>query len=422
MAAIGIPVYLDVGLEARRGVELQTYPHAFVLDSKREDVASYENKFGISIEDLNEQSKKVYRRCTKVDADGWLVASLGNLTVQENGDQVECIPNTQRKVFRSIGNMEALQNYSNYEREIVMKFSWLSGPREALPNNLVSQFDRDPCKLVDNDDVFFLITNWTLVGSSGLECFPIDRYGIDCMIWPQFVCQNLAGSVSEYWISEQSGIKEVVRSEAVNELLTSKTGTQNATMYYMETLEFEDDGVISAAHFANPGVYTRWFCDVCGDHPFLFVRKSFYSALEIILYTRIDNATLRVPGTQFGRTVISDHVVILGVLEVVIVLLFGICMWLYLWTRRAKVQKPNTLNGLSEVWSVSNECSEYDGRRERRRITLGMRKSGHSEQKNILVPLREKSSNCNEEFSYSELSSTLDEAETETETGTEGGS
>ncbi|KAI0557595.1 hypothetical protein FGB62_285g01 [Gracilaria domingensis] len=333
----------------------------------------------------------VYDRCTRVDADGWRIATLANVSFLENGRQrVECIPGTEKKAFRTIGNKDALRNYSKHENDVVMTISWVEGAAEAFPTD---SFLRNR----DYSGSGYMVTSLELDHDRDLECFPqisleTNELFPDSLYLPSFLCQKVNGTLVQYFFGLPATLATTlttISEEKIN-LLTKKNGTVAVTMRYIETLQFEKDMVINAGQIANSEPRaSEWdsygeYCDSCSGHRGVSVRQHLHSLLGRLLYTRADNVTLEVPSAQFDVTVIPNKLLIIGTVEVGGVLLFGLFMYVLLeW---CDLQMPNTLNGLSEVWAVSNDSSEHSGRRKRRFVTLRRRKPVGDEQHTILEP------------------------------------
>ncbi|KAI0561878.1 hypothetical protein FGB62_69g10 [Gracilaria domingensis] len=372
-ALIGIPVYLETGLEARRGVVSSSFQHAFIVAPK-DNWVPYERNLNVSIHKLISQSELVYDRCTRIDVEGWRSASMANVSFLENGHQrVECISNTKKKVFRSVRNKDALRNFSKFQNDVLLNLSWLEGPVEEFENDAFSLDEHTRLVSFRNyTGVRYRITNIELASENDLECFPtiflelymvLEFAGPGPEITHSFLCQRVTGTTIEYFFGLLESSTLNVTSEERRNVMTNKNRSLTVTMGYIETLEFEKDMMITAAQIANSEQHSSdWRavgCRSCTSSQAASVRKYFYWLVGSLLYARIDNATLEVNSLPFNITIISAKLLIISVLEVGVVLLFGV--GIYFWLRRYDLQMTNTLNGLSEVWATSSYSAKYMG-------------------------------------------------------------
>ncbi|KAI0556803.1 hypothetical protein FGB62_399g00 [Gracilaria domingensis] len=318
----------------------------------------------------------VYGQCTKMDGNGWLTATVANVTrPSRSREKVQCIEDTRKPLYRSLPNVEAIENPSRYEHVIGLGITWIEGPRREFPNDL-SGYD------IPQNATVFRIQNLTMLNAQGFNCVN-DKILYEPLYRPlesvSPICEKVSGNVTEFY-----GTKDVNFTSTPQQIGTagnesSLIRTMNATIelrtFYVERLQFKDTRLtaeqLMKATYGLPSPRNL---------------ALFYYVLRSFLYKRARNVTVEVNGDESRRTEIENLVIVLGLIEVVFVLLSGLTMLIYTRLRRKEIETPNTLNGLAEIWAQSNASSAQKVGRRRITVLLRLRKDLEGKKASFLEP------------------------------------
>ncbi|KAI0558233.1 hypothetical protein FGB62_225g010 [Gracilaria domingensis] len=318
----------------------------------------------------------VYDQCTKMDGNGWLTATVANVTAPSGSrGKVQCIEDTRKPLYRSLPNVEAIENPSKYEHVIGLGITWIEGPRREFPNDL-SGYD------IPQNATVFRIQNLSMLNAQGFNCVnnkilhEPSRSPVESV---SPICEKVSGNVTEFYGTKDINFTSTPQQIGTAGNESSLIRTMNATMelrtFYVERLQFKDTRLtaeqLMKASFALPSPRNLAL--------FYYVLRSFW-------YTRASNVTVEVNGAESRRTEIGNFFIALGLTEVVFVLLFGLTMLIYTRLRRKEIEMPNTLNGLAEIWAQSNaSCTQKVGRR-RITVLLRLRKDLEGKKASFLEP------------------------------------
>ena len=118
---IAIPVYLETRLQTVEQPVFETIvlPHTYEVNPVKDSVI-YGDTTNESLLNLQNNAELVANACTHYDADGWLIATVGNVTYQENRENVErviCMNGTEKRLYRPISKLpHYVQSHPNHER------------------------------------------------------------------------------------------------------------------------------------------------------------------------------------------------------------------------------------------------------------------------------------------------------------------
>ncbi|KAI0560133.1 hypothetical protein FGB62_124g07 [Gracilaria domingensis] len=343
-------------------------PHAFVIES-RSDSPMEKQKVGNGSFDAD----LVFRSCSYVDAEGWLIASVANLTFVNGvmnisyGDapeynknftfdllhRVNCIEETEKSLFRIMASRK----------------EWDTDPRDREINLSISAISR-----AFHSDSDYLGIKKIRTPEKNLECFFHNRTRVS------FTTEiTLRMSLTIYCHKRsRSDIQFYTIFLSFKRLVT-----KNLTFVYSN----EADDFVHVEKRPIPVILEFWArLDVKGEVPMGFLDAKFIMERELngaqlnirraclspascyeyfgaVSYSKAENTSVIVAGdSMVERTVLDKQTVIIGATELVLIIVFWLFMKIWFVLYAQDVQAPNTVDGLSETWSRSifekSECPQ----------------------------------------------------------------
>ncbi|KAI0558241.1 hypothetical protein FGB62_225g09 [Gracilaria domingensis] len=379
LVCVAIPVYLETRLDFRDHHHLVTkrVQNAFVSEPVL-GWLNYSNHANGSIYDLRGQAQLVFDRCSFTDQDGWVTASVGNVTYSSRNDLllINCIDGTDKQIYRTKGELpgEADLDFLLHgelrpgDLRGKLSFSFVEGPRVVLQPSFESDF------YLPNETAYEpKSVNVSVANASGFECFLPSFYrsnGIDF----QFNCHNISGNVIDYY-SVVKDVNDVSSSQRENSskgenssVYDVSIGPLDVVLQKLGTLEFRERVLVTAEHVVDS--------DFGSGSLLPRTLEGLFTAIRTVLYTRTDNLTVILPGEEVSqRTIVDEVIIIVGAIEVGAIVVFGLAIQLCFKYRWGHVQSPNTVDGLSQCWARSIACGERSGATGEKVINLRLRKT-----------------------------------------------
>lgn len=364
-----IPVYLESQLESKRTPNSLNLPHAYTPQPlKNFSFPNLKPKIDGSIpRDILEISAVIFNRCSRIDEFGWRVASIANVSVLENGKtKIKCVPRTERRVFRQMSNMDAddMESKMAESRTLDLKLSWNLGWLEAFNGTSSTEYPFPFIQYVKLE----VAQNMTCA-TNDLELVDVEHEEavetVETKLKDITLCQDAREDfISFYRIASCEHVniskyehKQVIsvmnRSMDEKEIVSVHIHRVRCATHLLERLQLHNENFLAAQNF----VYVRNIMSF-QDNENTKYRHMFNDLTARSLYTRRENYRIEVEGEAFGVTEISDEIITVGITEIFIILLFSMLMWCIASCTNQVFQKPNTLNGLSEIWAFSRAVQE----------------------------------------------------------------
>lgn len=383
ITCVAIPVYLETRLESRK-VPIRVsrkIEHAFVV-APQDDWITYQDRSSDPIIILRENAELAYDRCVRIDRDSWVSAKVANVTYSANRyvHSLECVNGTARRLFRDFPELPPHVNPSKgsgiparYDKNVSLSMTWIQGPLYAFPPSpararLETDGDDDAKKRI-----IFRMEELKVRNLNGIECFaPKELREISISGEPNlnFICQNATDNNVDFYTaaplkgSVGKGALEIGSDSRTNDTKLI-TQIRNVDLFFVGRLQFANDMVLNGSHIANVDFITQ----------FPLAIQDFRGVLRRVLYSKASNISVSIPGGEFSESTLLDKTILtVGGLEIFAVLLFGAMVQLYFLRWGKHIQRPNTLNGLSECWALSTGSNdETEARNEK--ISLGFSRS-----------------------------------------------
>ncbi|KAI0556804.1 hypothetical protein FGB62_399g01 [Gracilaria domingensis] len=376
LVCVAIPVYLETRLDFRDHHHLVTkrVQNAFVSEPVL-DWLNYSTQRNSSIYDLRDQAELVFDRCSFTDEDGWVTASVGNVTYSSRNDLlfINCIDGTDKQIYRTKGELPDKADLDFWlhgklrpgDLRGKLSFSFVEGPLVVLQPSFENDF------YLRNETAYEpKSVNVSVANASGFECFlpSFEPVEIDF----EFLCQHISGNVIDYYyvvkdFNEVSSSQREYSPRGENSSVYDVTiGPLDVVLQKLGTLEFREQVLVTAEHVVNIGIGFGFGSTLDG----------LFTDLRSVLYTRTDNLTVIVPGEEVSqRTIVDEVIIIVGAIEVGAIVVFGLAIQLCFMYRWGHVQSPNTVDGLSQCWARSIACGQRSGATGEKVISLRLRKS-----------------------------------------------
>ncbi|KAI0559438.1 hypothetical protein FGB62_151g02 [Gracilaria domingensis] len=377
LVCVAIPVYLETRLDFRDHHHLVTkrVQNAFVSEPVL-DWLNYSTHANGSIYDLRYQAELVFDRCSFTDEDGWVTASVGNVTYSSRNDLlfINCIDGTAKQIYRTKGELPGEADLDFWlhgklkpgDLRGKLSFSFVEGPLVVLQPSFEDDF-----YLPDETAYEPKSVNVSVANASGFECF-LPSFDTSFGFAFQFICHNISGNVIDYYyifkdVIEVSSSQRENSSRGENSSVYDVSiGPFDVVLQKLATLEFRERVLVTAEHVVNRGIGFT----LAGSLEGLF------SAFRSVLYTRTNNLTVIVPGEEVSqRTIVDEVIIIAGAIEVGAIVVFGLAIQLCFKYRWGHVQSPNTVDGLSQCWARSIACGERSGATGEKVINLRLRRT-----------------------------------------------
>lgn len=360
-----IPVYLESQLESKRTPNSVNLSHAYTPEPLSN--FSFPNLKpeldGSFPRDILEISGVIFNRCSRVDQFGWRVASIANVSVLQNGKRkIICLPRTERRAFRQLSNMDAdnleskIPQSPTLDLRLSWNFGWFDASHERRDNPFIEYVKLD---VIQN--MICYANRLQLVNTKNEEAIRTVVTKLKDMALCQDGRQNFT-SFYRFTNCIHKGIKEDDHEKVKSfmngsmdqqEMVSVNSHRVKCEIQLLERLQFDSENVLTAQNF----VYVRnlkSFHDIENTKH----RHLFNDLTARSLYTKRENYLIELEGDTFGVTEIPNRVIAIGITEIFIVLLFSILMWYIASFTNQVFQKPNTLNGLSEIWALSRTVQE----------------------------------------------------------------
>lgn len=357
-----IPVYLESQLKSQRSTVTENIPIAY-LPAPLNNISHLDPILDSNYcRQMKANSTMVFYRCARFDSEGWLVASIANVTLLDGKiNSIKCILQSERRIFRKT-------------------------PLPGTETNIYFQtFNYSTALYVDRDDLpvyfshIFIYQRNAKNRTKEIECFAGGSFVFSLtprsssssvrgtLSFRSLYCQEKMDKyVSFFWMygCDVEGISESDAKKLNNwqdmeigqTRMTSISGHFNCEKLLIATVQFKD-GIL----FTPLNIMIAWETDL-----FHFERDPYIQFIHetaTFLYTKAENHSLKLEGDKFDKTEISNRILIIGGIEIFAITLFTILM-VYVSSCTSMVsQKPNTLNGLSKIWVTSEavEKSYFEG-------------------------------------------------------------
>lgn len=363
-----IPLYLETRISS---MELPLVENVFLPEffevNPVTDLAHYRNfsRDGTSVgtSTLRNIALTVLERCTKYVKDGWVVASIANLTYLNDGyiNRISCLRGTEKRIFRYAWNylehetdewrlstLSPAPSHSIFN--VSANISILIGDRELFP------IYPDPYNQGPLSDVrpYFRVESIDVLAHRGFECF--GNKGIfafrrrhDPFDW----CQKKNGNFVEFWFPDE--FSESLDFSTANIVRQFKKGIIQqvslifniSELYSVGTFEFPGSPTFTAEHVIN----------IDSQGVLHVLRGNFEDGIRRILYTRRENRTITITLDKTKSVTTLDGIfVMLLNLELLLVVTFWMSMF-FISKMKSRLQEiPASLNGLSRCWARAHCC------------------------------------------------------------------
>lgn len=368
---VGIPVYLETRLKSRDLPIHQTtiLPIAYEV-SPKENWVTYANESDDSFSVLRKTGLQIARRCTSFDRDGWIVASVANVTFLKNMyvDTLSCVNGTEKRILRQVIQVPDHAEVSNIpsmpviiRQNITLQVSISYGTVDSFSPSAETGF-------VSGYDAAFRVRNLTVLNktkyNSALQCFSEKQL---LVLWNisstiiDVICQNVTGGIVDFQTPSFSPIDFSTQS--------TPSALENGTIYYVTALlnvtvmflngrvEFPGHAIFTGEHIVNRGP------EVSGYISKLYTPAEFQRIIHKILYTKRENRTtvMRLESTE--KVTDLDSVFLSVLITEILLVIAAAGAVHFIASFNLKLQDiPTNLNGLSECWARQSLPPDSKGR------------------------------------------------------------
>lgn len=348
VAFIVIPVYLESQLKPRRSMFAENIPLVFlpkpITNSSFLDYFRDRTYF----DELTNNSTLVFSRCSRFDEEGWLVASIANVTLLNSEiDSIRCLPQAERKIF---------QLKSNLNRETRISFQTLkyTSTKQKDKTKYTHMFFSDgiSSKRTRKVECFYYSFPKLLSSSSNGKL----KLG-----FRNSVCQETVNNSVSFFYMHGCEAVDVSKSEYEEIHNATKLGSDEKRKISVHanftckesiaTVEFKYNISITAMHLHTS------FIELEQEEDLFSI---FIQGTAKILYNKAENYSIEFQGDSYDMTDIPDQVLIIGGTEISVIILLSMLMWYVVLCTNQVRQKPNTLNGLSKIWA-NYEAMQVNG-------------------------------------------------------------
>ncbi|KAI0560261.1 hypothetical protein FGB62_119g010 [Gracilaria domingensis] len=286
--------------------------------------------------------------------------------------RVHCVSGTDRVLYRIVEGLPPFVDPPPVEEELDVRAT------PVYRTNLTLQVVRDegpfhafapwPGLEEDKPDTMYTqIKNVTVLDAEDMECFqwrmpiPEDIIPILRNKAYSFVCQNVTGSVADFYFASIGDMTNEDNTGILSQEgdLISKQFTVSTTFNFLGSLEFKDKILINAGNIIRRLLLPP--PNTSGKFPI---------NLRMLVYSRATNVTVEVPGSKEAHSVELDVVVmVVGAGEVLLILLLGMMLGIYSQYNWKGMPRANTVDGLSYLWAQS-VTAWWDGSFKKTPITL----------------------------------------------------
>ncbi|KAI0558665.1 hypothetical protein FGB62_195g01 [Gracilaria domingensis] len=381
MTCIAIPVYLETRLEYREQPVMVTrsLPNAFVITSK------VELPFNEQVLLQNETSdfSNVLNTCSFIDEEGWLVARLANVTYVPGEISIDFRTFPQ---FEEDFSLDDFGNEPDYDSgyspgdetefetsthtitsNLLYEVFCIDGTEETLFRVIEAENIRetDPYSRDPNITLHLspeIVDSFSVVNHLKIDAIVSDGEGIDCFIpvlttWFQsgktltISCHKKLGKrIFFYTTSAHVDVFREQNSSIVTPaeaLVNIVPESFTVMLQFVAAIEFKEQIMLDAEFLMKQEdpVIEELDSSLSGV-------SRLYHALGIYLYTKTENESVTMAGESVHeRTILDRHVIIIGGIELSVIILFELVVRLCFFCCAHEIQKPNTVEGLSESWS-----------------------------------------------------------------------